>query len=705
MQNAVSAYCIGDANAMYSDEFVLDTVISCFEDVDFKGISFKEIRIAFPDEFDEARIKKCIGGLLADRKLEYVDFRLYRIYPSVYAVIEESSLNSEEKNIILQKLNGMTLQEIADKLGVTRERIRQKLEKNLGKLRKESKTKHGFNIFDEDYYEYLYSNYETTEEICLNYLCINQRTYGYLENTLKKGKKNIADALSDANIDLSLKFKINDYLNRNKVAIDNVLIERNRADIEDYALAKLCRDEMTFDDFAERYNELLKRNNIAYDEKLYYTEEVRRTRGNRFAASMHCLWKHGEKLRYYDIQGHDYEELLSTLNLEGYKDTEISTLKFFNDYPDIMKKYDVRDQYELHNLLKKVVDCSKYNDMSIHKQPMIRFGTFDRTQAIYDLIVAFSPITADELAEYVSSEYGYDKATAQATYFQPFGKYYHQGVYSVEFKRIPYDRIEVLKAELPDEFYYISEIKALYKKLFENADVEEINPRSLKSLGYTVFTSYVLKNYTTSDAYFRDVLNSKDVFSIKEFNERYGNHRVYTTTIYDMRRNYDILLFEDDQYINFRRIEKLGITKDDIKAFCNEVYDQIDENQYFTIHSLQELEINTALESLGFDEIFLAGILAMSKKFLYTQVFGQLVFYKGRNLPDISKKSFILYALSKYDSVAIDDFIADCVEEYGIAISDRYEITGVLGNTDFYYDSIMDKVYKNKNYYYAEFDD
>lgn len=294
---------------------------------------------------------------------------------------------------------------------------------------------------------------------------------------------------------------------------------------------------------------------------------------------------------------------------------------------------------ELHNLLKKVVDCDKYNDMSFSRQPMIQFGTFDRTQAIYDIIVAFSPITSDELIEYVVSEYGYDVTAAQ-NYMQPLRKYFHQGVYSVEFKRIPYDRIEVLEAELPDEFYYISEIKALYKKLFENADIEEINPRSLKALGYTVFSSYVLKNYTNADAYFKDVLNSKDVFSLKELSKRYGYCSAYTTVLYDMRKNYDILLFEENQCINFRKIEKLGITKNDIKEFCNEVYDLIDENQYFTIRSLQEFDINTKLESLGFDEIFLGGILAMSTKFLYTQIFGGIVLYKGQNVPGISKKSY-----------------------------------------------------------------
>lgn len=705
MQSAVSAYCSGDTSVLYTDKFIFDTVMSCFEDAGFSGLSFKQIRESFPDEFDESRIKKCIGKLLANKQFEYVDFRLYRVYPSVYTVIQNSSFDDKDKEVLLKRLNGMTLEDIAKDFGVTRERIRQKCDMLLRKLKGELLTKYGFNNYDEDYYAYLYSNYEVIKELWSDFIGVPTATFNFLLHSKSKGERQISEALSDPKIDLILKFKIQDYLNRNKILIDGRMIEKRRSDIEDYALSKIARDELSYDEFAEQYNELLQQNGIDFDEKLYYTDKTRRGRLNKFAASMHCLWKQGEKLRYYDIAGHDYGELLDTINLESFSNIEISTLKLFNSYPETMRKYDIRDQYELHNLLRKVVDPSKYNGISFNRQPMICFGTFDRKQAIYDIIAAFSPITADELAEYVYSEYGYDKGTACASYFQPFKEYYHQGVYSVEFKRIPYDRIEVLRAELTEEFYYISEIKTLYKKLFENADAEEINTRSLKSLGYNVFASYVLKNYTTSDAYFRDLLNSEDVFSLKEFNKKFGRIGAYTSVLYDMRKNYDILLFEDGQYINFRKIEKLGITKDDIKKYCDDIYDQIDENQYFTIHSLSGLEINTKLESLGFDKIFFAEILAMSTKFLYSQFLGEFIFYKGQNLSSISKKSFILSQLSNYDDVEIDQFKDDCFDMFGIRITDKYEITNAIADTSYYYDEIMDKVYRNKNFYYSEFED
>ena len=707
MQNAVSAYCSGDMSAMYSDEFVFDTVMSCFEDIGFKGISFKQIRGVFPDEFDETRIKQCIGGLLADKKLEYVDFRLYRVYPSVYSVIEQSSLEYEEKDILQKKLGGMTLEAIAQEYGVTRERIRQKFEKNFKKLRAQLQTNYGFFIFDEDYYAYLYSNYEVIKEMWLDFLGVPGKTFSYLVNSHAKGKKQISEALSDPKIDLILKFKIQDYLNRNKILIDGQLIERQRSDIEDYALSKVARDELSYDEFAERYNELLQQNGIDFDERLYYTDEVRRTRSNRLSDSMFCLWKQGEKLRYYDISSQDYEELLQTLNLEKYTDIELSTLKFIEDFPEIMKKYDIRDQYELHNLLKKIVDVKDYHDMAFHRQPMIQFGEFDRAKALYSVLEAVAPVTTEELADYIHMEFGYDKATTMWTYLQSLNQFYHQGVYSIDFKRIPTDRVSLFKERLTEEFYYISEVKEIYKEMFGDVDLEEINPFSLKSMGFAVFTTYVIQNFQTAESYFTHLLTSQDVYDISTLNGKFMNLKTYYCVYIALRQNYDIFLFDKNQAITMNRLSKLGITKEDIKKFCDDVVEFAEEGTCFTMHSLREAGFVSELDDLGFDDYFYAGILAMDPRFMWQHVFGVIVLSlkTGRNEEIISKKSFLIYALSKYDSVDLDDFISDCLEEYGINISDRYEITRAIAGTDMYYDSIMAKVYRNKNCYYAEFDD
>jgi hypothetical protein len=55
------------------------------------------------------------------------------------------------------------------------------------------------------------------------------------------------------------------------------------------------------------------------------------------------------------MTGRDFTELLEELELDVYEDVEFSAKKLIDCHPELMRKYDIRDQYELHNLLRKNV--------------------------------------------------------------------------------------------------------------------------------------------------------------------------------------------------------------------------------------------------------------------------------------------------------------------------------------------------------------
>ena len=705
VENTVAAYYGVNQTELYSDNFIREKVLSCFDDIGFKGLSFKEMKSAFPEEIEDSRIKNTIGKLIADKKLEYVDFRCYKVYPSVTEVLEQSCLPDDDKKIVNDRLNGITLEAVAQDMGLTRERVRQRFHKNIEKLKRQLISDYNVSLFDEDYYAHLYSVYEGSKELWHDFLNIPSITIEYLTNTYSKGKNKIESALADAEIDLNLKFKIQNYLNRNKILLDGVFVEKNRVDIEDFIMSKICNDELSFDAFSEKYNSYLEENGIPYDEKIYYTEELRRTRGNRLAASMKCLWKHGEKMRYYDIAAHDYTELLETLNLESFQNIEISTLKFIEDYPDVMKKYDIRDQYELHNLLKKIIDTNDYHDMVFNRQPVIQFGEFDRDKAIYDIFEIVAPVTAEELAEYLNMEYGYEKSTMITNCLKVLSQYYHNGIYSIDFKKIPDSRVTVFKEMLTEDFYYVSEIKKLYAEMFADADVEEINPRSLKTIGFNVYSKYALQNHTSLHEYFKYLLTKDDIYNIADYRNTYGQITMYSQTVLELKKDFEIFAFEKDQMITFKRLSKIGISKKDLIDYCDCVYDFVEDETYFTIESLNNAGFSAEIYELGFDSYFYSNILAMSEKFTYAQIFGKIVLYKGNSKSEISKKMFILEQLANYDYVDMDEFINDCADLFGMNITDRYDITRAVNGTEYYYDSIMERIYRNKEIYYSEFDD
>ena len=319
LKPTIVAFCSGNTQSLFSDEFIIDTVLKCFENKAFVGVSYKEIKEKFSDDVDENRIKKAIGSLIRDGVLEYVDFRCYRVFPSIIDVLSKKNvlMNDERKDYLLRKYNGETLEEIAKSEGITREWVRQICDKQYRNIKHKLFAETGLEYLDEDYYAYLYSTYDGNKELLQNYLSLPVRTLSYLKNTYTMGKEPLSNAINDSKLDLNLKLRIRDYLNKDKVTINGELIDQNKSAIEEYILENYCEDELKYSEFVRIYNDILSKNNIE-NANLYITDEAARTRSNHLADSKKCLWKQGERLRYYDIDSRDYTELLDTINLSDY---------------------------------------------------------------------------------------------------------------------------------------------------------------------------------------------------------------------------------------------------------------------------------------------------------------------------------------------------------------------------------------------------
>lgn len=370
-------------------------------------------------------------------------------------------------------------------------------------------------------------------------------------------------------------------------------------------------------------------------------------------------------------------------------------------YPETMEKYDIHDEYELHNLLKKIAGKDLPNDMSFSRQPVITFGHSNRVELYQRILNAVSPVTAEEFAEYIHMENGFNKQTILSSpEIQQLSQYYHNGVYSIDFKHFPDEHAQKLSALLGEDFYYIDEILKIYKDNFDDADLECINPRSLKSIGFNVFSKYAIRNYSTAESYFRNLLTKDDVFNIAPYRLRYGTIMMFIQVVMDLRREYEIFLFENDQYINYMRLSKAGVSKQIIEDFCNEVKSFAPPNTYFTMRSLREDGFSHKLEDLGFDDIFYAGILAVSPFFCFQRAYGNIVLYSGSDNKLFSIKAFIRNLLEEYDAIDIDDFMDDVYEKYGIKIPAKYDVTSAVLGTEMYYDGIMNKIYSNKALYY-----
>lgn len=729
-QTRIMAVINGDESALWDDDNIRKMILNQYTEIGFQGLSLNDIvtRLQLPEKITMVRIKNIIGQLIADGKLEYVDYRCYRIYGKFEDYLDIcSDIDERSREFIRRRLRGETLETIAkassaitasttclrgetletrvkDK-NLTRERVRQIVKKGIEKVRNFYFVKTSMELFDEDYFKYLYTTYAFEKKDGTEWLGVPAYVWNYLDlNDVKRGKKDLQTALEDQKgLDIGLRLKIKNYLNRNKLYIDGMWVEKKRGELEKVVVRKLCSRDVSFDEFCCLYNLFLEQEAIPYDKGIYYTEAVYRTRKNHLADARFLLWKQNEQLRYYDIDGRDYAELLDTLNMDSYENVEFSTLKFVRDYPEIMEKYDIHDQYELHNLLRKIVPEGSYHDFHCGRMPQIQFGVFDRDASIFDILLDNAPISMSDLAEKVSEEYGYDPAVVMANYLQNFSAYYYQGIYTIDQKQMSLENRSLLKTALVDDFYYIDEIRKIYCKLIPGSDVEEINPYNLKTMGFSVYSKYVVQNYPSLDAFFYDLLTKEDIIDISVYRNRFAYVQMFSQKYMELKRNLQIVEFEPNKIINFRKLEQAGISRDMIRDFCNRVYDFVPDNVYFSATSIRLAGFESELYDFGFLDWFYANLLVSDNRFSYGVMFGNPILYKGNC--NITIKSFEIQLIQKHGCIDTYDLMNELVEKYGCKITERTDVLYKINDTEIYHDKILDRLYANIDLYYKEIEE
>lgn len=702
------AVCSGDLSVMYDDEYVQRCILRLYDENEFAGYSLSEMleRLSLPKEIGIERLKKNIGSLLAVRELEYVDYRCYRIYGKFRDYFESCSmLDERRRDFIRMKLDGMTLEAIGREFDLTRERVRQVIERGIEIVRNHYLMQTGKKVFDEEYYRYLYETYSFDKQDGERWLGIPAYVWNFLNLIdAKQGKKDLEEALNDPkSLGLGMRLKIKNYCNRDKLFVDGVWVEKRRSALEQVAARRICADSISFSEFCIQYNALLEQEGIPYDPSLYIDEENRRARAARLMDRRFILWTQNEMMRYYDIDSRDYSELIETLQLDMYENIELSTAKFMRDYPDVMKKYDIRDHYELHNLLRKVVDEGSFHGFQCGRMPHVEFGTFDRDGAIWELIANNAPISVQDLCAMIEAEYGYEAAVVQANYLQPFSVYYHQGMYTVDQKQMSEENQIMLKAALTDDFYFIDEIKKLYGRIVPGADVEEINPYNLKSMGFIVLSRYVVQNYPSLEAYCKDILTREEIVNIAPYKKRLAYVQMFSQTLMELKRSLAVVEFEPNKLIRFNKLENAGVTRKKIQEYCEEVHDAVADGAYFSIQSLRQDGFAHELFELGFSDWFYASLLLSDNRFAVAQMYGVLIFCKNETA--ITIQSFLVNRIREHRMIDAYDLLAELTDRFGCNVEDKSRIPYRLENTEVYHDDILDRYYANADLYYQDLDE
>ena len=616
-----------------------------------------------------------------------------------YKSIKEEIYNyfkGNEAEIILKRISGKTLEEIGETLNLTRERIRQIESRGFKKLE--------FERFKEDFFLDIFLKYDVNREVFL-YVLKEEETYNYLSlryrdklNQVKSLKKTLQEILEDEDIPTIIRRNFEKFIYKNYITYDKERILFGRASFIDYLIKHFANDGISYNEFKEIYYMFI--SDLGY-EKEETLKIVDRSYENRIRDDMNVLWKPGKKFRYYNILGYDFSEFLETLNLNQYRDEEYSSMKFFKMYPDLMEMYDIRDEYELHNLLKKICTKDKYPQIKFSRMPSIEFGKINREQQVKGLLSLLSPISKQDFIKEYENFYGIDSKTFSANYLFYIEKYNCSGVYDIKFEE--YDSIILadIRKILFEELYTLQEVKEKLKESFPNCKKELLNPILLRKIGYKISGGYIVKDqYSSASDYFFQFLQKNEIVKLNNVSSRIKSLSMFVSQIYKLKETYEIIEFSPNYFINFSKLKKLGITKKDLKQYCLKVLEFIGKDKYFTTFSLKKNGFYHELDELGFDDYFHTSILIEYKnRISYRRIGKNKLMYSdggGACFEDFLER--IVYKQEKL-YIEVYDLNDLLREEYNIVL-DVHDVISSVRSTSMYYDPISKIVFADYEIYY-----
>ncbi len=601
----------------------------------------------------------------------------------------QNILNNREYEIFKLRLEGYSLEDVGKKFQVSRERIRQIESKSLEKIRNNKL------VFKEDVYSEVFAKYRINKDDFLTAFQESEQTYNYLRIVYEWGDLDIEELSDDINMSEYFKVASHRIKQKRYIFIGEVVLNQKPMELIEYGVKIFAQQDIVFDDFYNKYQSFLEEFNLHKNPK--FKKQSYRYK-NILIDSRLVLWKQWEKFRYYNIDFYDYSNLLDVLNLNQYKDVEYSTLKFFKDYTDLMKDYDIRDEYELHNLLRKICDEKEYSLIKFKKMPTIEFGHVDRNKQILELLEILAPISNANLAREYENEYGIRHSLVSLSLYND-----NNEINKIGYPEPPNDLILKMKNVFTLDFYMLDEMKCIYKKEFINYDEKYFNSYTIKNIGFNVYSNYAIKNnYKIATEYFYKLLTDNDIFDESSFLNGVKSIPAYYSLLYELKNNYEIIEFSPNKYINIRKLTKNGITKYHLKEYCKAVFEFIPNNKYFTLHSLKNLGFEHSLDEHGFDDWFYTSILMEQREsFSYLKIGGNKLLLKGKNKVVILEfLEFIVYSMKNL-SIDIYDLIDYIYKNYKIIIN-VYKIFALVKESSLYYNEITEKIYATYDIYYKE---
>lgn len=595
--------------------------------------------------------------------------------------IDYLEVDFKDKDILIQKLNNATLQDIADEQKVSRERIRQKLSKVLSNL----------PLMEEIIiYRESFEQYDWPEELFNMIFKEHPYVYQFLKLSLKKGTKDILKHLDELSLDLNERNTVLTYFNYYVNYENQIMPYSNKIALFEHLVYNLGEVAVHYSEFIEIANEFIIEKELT--ENLLFDERNVIGLADR---SNRVIRTNKQGFRYYNLSNLETFEINQLKQLLNLGPGIYSTAKLFNENIDLMNELNIDSEYELHNIYKKIIDVPH---VEYTRMPEFSVGQVSKEEF---LIVAFhelAPISIDEFVSYIEENYGLKSASVRSLIYTDYISYIHENMIVVDHPPVTELELVKFKQLLTKDIYTIEELVKIGQTLDVNFRNKFINNHTLLKVGYYIRGMFVLnEKYNSIEQYFTEHIMQQDVFH----NTR---SQIYQTTsfmgtLYELERSLDAIRIERDLYITSTKLEAANLTKGALIGYRDTVYAYVSQMEYFTLPQIRLAGFSHPLEDYGFSDLFYERIIWSNPLIQSIHTSSHIIF--STSLEETNLTKFIKYLISNYIKVDIYKFMDILQREYGLNLK-LYKLIDIVNNSSMHYSAEMECFYLNTNAFYED---
>ena len=582
-----------------------------------------------------------------------------------------SNLKKEEwKEVVIRTFRGERFANIGKDKGLSRERVRQIFNKAVSCIPK----------VKEDMYATFITKYFWDDKSFCEVFGVDRIVYGYLISKYKLGEEEIVELLE--NDTLSEKQKQILKKNLKLITYKNETIPDSKMKLLELIL-KNQRHILSSNQIIKIYNEAIEKeiSNTSLEkieEKDHRLVEAMLDRSNYAVAS------YNRSYRYYDfklLSDKDKEDLKKLLDIEN---GIYSATLFFENNEQLMVDLDIQNEYELHNILKRIVSNG---NITFGRMPDILIGEKDKVEFLIKEINFLSPISIDDFAKIMHNEFGHNEKTITAFLYNYLSEFITNNILNTKVDELKEKELKEISGKLTRNIYSIEEVQEIIKECLHRDGNKYINNLNLNRIGYKVRQQYIFKsNINSIDEYIRKGILNNDVYI--ETQEFISAGSSYKWVLTDLLLKNEIYKIDEHKYITKNGLIKRGINLEVIQEKLNKIKMIFKEGEIFNIYLLKNLNIITQVDYLGYGENFLESLFQYSKNIKTVRIEGNVLFAHSRK--NYTKFDFMNYIVKNNVPISLEEIQNIIKEKYGFILN-KYDIKALINRELYEFDDKTDR--------------